>query len=451
MKVKLLLSILSISILGLMAFIKPEKDLKLKPPTDCETLTGINKIICLADAFKATLSASQLATVQLSYSLTDAAKWSNLPQSLSKNRVGIQFGTLNATQLAAAKDLLKAITGTTANEGYAELNALLAADDYLNGLGGGSGYGAGNYYMAFLGTPSTTDLFEIQFGGHHHTVSNTYYNGKIIGATPAFRAAEPSGTFTQSGTTYQPILQEKAAFAAIIASFSSADAAIAKSSMTFNDIVLGPGKDNQFPTTKLGIKVGDLTAAQKSLVLNAIKTYTIDLNADDEALILGRYQAELDETYVVYSGTGTMETKGDYFRIDGPSVWIEYNTQGGIIIKTENHPHSVWRDRKGDYDYGKTTSINPISSFEGKFNIFPNPVVDNTTIELSLDQPAIVTISLTDMNGRKLITDLKNNFSNGNHQITLNTNSLTSGSYNCTLEVKTNEGVKVKTKKLTKI
>ena len=152
-----------------------------------------------------------------------------------------------------------------------------------------------------------------------------------------------------------------------------------------------------------------------------------------------------------FTQAGTMETKGDYFRIDGPSVWIEYNTQGGIIIKTENHPHSVWRDRKGDYDYGKTTSINTISSFEGKFNIFPNPVVDNSTIELSLDQPAIVTISLTDMNGRKLITDLKNNFSNGNHQITLNTNSLTSGSYNCTLEVKTNEGVKVKTKKLTKI
>ncbi len=451
MKFRVILSIFTIAILTLMAFKKPKKVTFSPPPVACETLTGIDKIVCLADAFKATLSASQLATVQLPYTLTDAAKWSNLPQSLYKKRIGIQFGTLSATQLEAAKELLKAMTGTAANEGYAELTALLAADDYLNSIGGGAGYGAGNYFMAFLGTPAKTGLFEIQFGGHHHSVANTYNNGKIIGATPAFRSSEPSGVFTQAGVTYQPILQEKAAFAAIIAGFSTTEAAIAKSASTFNDIVLGPGKDNQFPTTKLGIKVGTLSAAQKTLVLNAIKTYTNDLNAEDEAVILGRYQAELDETYVLFVGTGTMETKGDYIRIDGPSVWIEYNTQGGIIIKTENHPHSVWRDRKGDYNTGQTVGIANLAIFEGKFTVFPNPVADNTMIELGLDQNANVTINVTDMTGRNVLATQKSNFTNGNHQISLNMNALPTGMYNCTLEVKTNEGVKIATKKLTKL
>ena len=429
---------------------KEEKVTFTPPPTACDNVTGIEKIICLADAFKAILSASQLATVQLNYSFADAAKWSNLPQSLSKNRVGIQTGTLSATQLAAAKELLKAMTGTAANEGYAELTALLAADDYLNTAGGGSGYGASNYFMAFLGTPSKTGLFEIQFGGHHHTVSNTYNNGKIIGATPAFRSAEPSSTFTQAGVTYQPILQEKAAFAAIIASFSATQVTTAKSSSSFNDIVLGPGKDYKFPTTSLGIKVGTLSAAQKILVLNAIKTYTDDLNAEDEAVILGRYQAELDETYVVYAGSGTMETKGDYIRIDGPGVWIEYNTQGGIIIKNENHPHSVWRDRKGDYDSGKTTATAEANSFKGDFRVFPNPTSNDLNIKISLENNAQVTVNVIDMTGRKVLTTTQN-LSEGKQNISIDMEKLVTGVYTCSLEVKTEKGVTFATQKVTKM
>jgi hypothetical protein len=314
----------------------------------------------------------------------------------------------------------------------------------LNTAGGGSGYGAGNYYMAFLGTPSKTGLFEIQFGGHHHTVSNTYYNGKIIGATPAFRSAEPSGTFTQAGVTYQPILQEKAAFAAIIAGFSSSEAAIAKSSSSFNDIVLGPGKDNQFPTTKLGIKVSALSAAQKTLVLNAIKTYTNDLNAEDEAVIRGRYQAELDETYVVYAGSGTMETKGDYIRIDGPSVWIEYNTQGGIIIKNENHPHSVWRDRKADYDNGKSlVASKEVVAANNAFSIgtnYPNPFLGFTTIPFTLASPSHVTITVYDLSGRMISVLADEDMNAGNQSVIFNHDNQLQGTYIYKIKVKNNNG-----------
>jgi Protein of unknown function (DUF3500)/Secretion system C-terminal sorting domain len=451
LKLRITLSIFTIAIFALMAFKKPEQVTFSPPPTACETLTGIEKTLCLIDAFKATLSATQLTTVQLPYTFTDAAKWSNLPQSLSKNRVGIQFGTLNAAQLAAAKEILKSITGTVANEGYAELTALLAADDYLNSIGGGAGYGAGNYYMAFLGTPSKTGVFEIQFGGHHHTVANTYNNGKIIGVTPAFRSAEPSGTFTQAGITYQPILQEKATFSAVISSFSSAEAAIAKSSSTFNDVVLGPGKDNQFPTTKLGIKASALSSAQKTLVLNAIKTYTNDLNAEDETVVLGRYQAELDETYIVFSGSGTMETKGDYIRIDGPSVWIEYNTQGGIIIKNENHPHSVWRDRKADYDNAKTTGVTNVATFEGAISVFPNPTNESAMLKISLKNQSQVTVNVIDMTGRMVKKIAPQQLEIGEQQINIPLENLPSGVYNCYIEVKTAQGVTFATQRVTKM
>ena len=311
--------------------------------------TDVAKIVSLAEAFKATLTASQITTLQLAYSKADAIKWSNLPQALSKNRVGLATSTLSAAQLTAFKALLKATTGTPDNEGNAEMLAILAADDYLGANGGGSDYGSGNYYIAFLGTPSTTGLWEFQFGGHHGTNSNTYNGGKLAGATPAFRSTEPFPTYTYGGILYQPLVQEITNFSAMLKALTATEQTTARVSTSQNDIVLGPGKDGVFPTTKKGVKVGDLTVTQKATVIAAIKTYTDDLDDVSAAGILAKYTSELDNTYISYAGSTDLTTKGDYVLIDGPSVWIEFNMQGGVIIRNANHPHSVWRDRTGDY------------------------------------------------------------------------------------------------------
>jgi hypothetical protein len=130
---------------------------------------------------------------------------------------------------------------------------------------------------------------------------------------------------------------------------STTELTTARLTSTFSDLLLGPGKDGQFPTAKSGIKVGDLTLDKKNLVLNAIKTYVQDLDDLNAAAILSKYTLELEDTYIAYSGTTDVNTQNDYVRIDGPNVWIEYSAQGGIVIRNVSHPHSVWRDRSGDY------------------------------------------------------------------------------------------------------
>lgn len=318
--------------------------------TDCASTTGLARVVCLAEAFKATLTATQLTTLQLTYTKANAVRWSNLPEALYRNRVGISLGTLSSTQLTAARALLAAVlVQNVTNEGFDEMEGNLVADDYLGANGGGSDYGRGNYYMAFLGTPSTTSLWELQFGGHHYTMANTYNGGKITGVTPSFRAVEPMAAVTANNRTYQPVEQERKAFADLLAGLSSSELSTAKIATTFTDVLLGPGQDGKFPATRLGLKVGDLSAANKALVLNAIKLYTNDLDTETAATVLAKYTTELDNTYLAYSGTGTMSTQNDYIRLDGPSVWIEYSSQGGIIIRNTPHPHSVWRDRTGDY------------------------------------------------------------------------------------------------------
>ena len=156
-------------------------------PPDCASAKGLERVVCLADAFKATLTNDQMATLQLSYSKTDAVKWSNFPEFAARpRRVGIKLGSLNVTQLKAAKALMGAVMAQNVpNEGFDELEGNLAADDYFGTTTGKTDtFNSGNYYLAFLGTPSTTTLWELQFGGHHYAFANTYKEGKITGVTP---------------------------------------------------------------------------------------------------------------------------------------------------------------------------------------------------------------------------------------------------------------------------
>lgn len=314
----------------------------------CASATGIAKIICLADAFKAQLDATQLATVQRTYAKADAQKWSNLPQALYRGRIGLSFGSMTSTQIQYAKALIKEAAGTTTNEGWDELQQLLNADEYLAANGGGSDYGAANYYIALLGTPATTGTFEIQYGGHHTAFANTYKDGVLTGATPSFRGVEPFTTFTWNSKSNQPLQQEQAAFSTMLTGLSSTNLTAAKLSGTYSDLVVGPQKDAAFPATPSGVKGSSLSSAEKALVLAAIKTYVYDVDDADAATIFAKYTSELDNTYVSYSGTTAMTAINDYVRIDGPSVWIEYSCQHGIIL-SGNHPHSVWRDKTKDY------------------------------------------------------------------------------------------------------
>ena len=346
---------------------------------------GSGDVIALAQAFAATLSDEQKEALNQDYTFANAANWSNLPNALltrggggagggtaptaaptsrptmtgapgdgdgpdqtSTGRVGLQTSSLTDEQWSALQRLLAAATGSTEYEGFDEVIQHLEADDYLAANGGGEEYGRTNYFIAFLGTPSATGTWELQFGGHHLAVANTYTDGVLAGATPSFRGIEPFTTVEQDGDTVQPEQQEVAAFSTLLTSLDETQLAAATLPTAFNDIVLGPGEDWAFPTTSEGVKGSDLTAEQKTLVLAAIETYVGDVDDASAATILAKYESELDDTYIAHVGTTAMDQIGDYIRIDGPSVWIELNMQGGVVLDGA-HPHAVWRDKTSDY------------------------------------------------------------------------------------------------------
>lgn len=309
---------------------------------------NIDRVITLANDFKETLSPTQIADLEFEYTMENIKVWSNLPAALFP-RLGIKIGDLNETQKKAIKSLIKEMTGSVANEGWDEIQQVWLADDFLNTKESGGKYGSGNYYVAFLGKPSMTSTFEIIVTGHHYTIANTYQNGKLVGVTPRFEAVEPF-VFQTNGKTYSPISQEREALSALLQELTESQLSLAKSPNIFTNILLTPSKNWVFPEKHSGLQLVGLQTSQKKIVINAIKTYTDDINDEDAALILAKYVKELENTYITYSGTTSLTNQNDYVRIDGPSVWIEFSVQRGQVLPNEPyHFHSIWRDRETDY------------------------------------------------------------------------------------------------------
>lgn len=310
------------------------------------TCSGLQKtalVVCLANAFEATLTSSQLATAQLSYTLAHAEVWSNLP---SPARNGLEFSSLSTTQLAAALQLAQA---ALSSQGYTRMENIIGANGILGQYT--SGYGAGFYYIAILGTPSTSSAWQLQIGGHHLAFNHTF-NGQYTSATPYFIGNEPA-MFKIAGTLYEPLQGPRDAAYAVTRSIYGNSAALL--SGTFDDVLMGSsGVDaypHTYPTSGRGILYTSLTSAQQAQVKTMIEAWVKDMDAATADSLLKVYEDAnaLAQTYVGYSGDGTLTTQGDYIRVDGPRVWIEFCVQNGIVFNQSYHFHSIWRDKTADY------------------------------------------------------------------------------------------------------
>lgn len=336
-------------------------DQSVTVPAECEAAAAQTaRVVCTAEAFLATLSSEQQAEVVLPLTQENAVSWSNEPAPVTA-RNGIELGGLSEPQRAAAEAVVKAATGSAEDEGFNEAAQLLMADDVINifddeflaSLGDEADippvvFSSDSYHLAFLGTPSTTGTWMLQFGGHHLALNITYRAGEVASATPYHTAVEPL-TWTLDGATYAPLESDRDAMAAMLAGLNDEQLARAQLSETFSDFLLGPGQDGQFPATKEGLAVSSLSDEQKALVLAAMRLWVEDADAATAAEPMGVYEAELGDTYISFSGDASLSNDADYVRIDGPSVWIELVCQPGTVFQDQIHYHTVWRDHERDY------------------------------------------------------------------------------------------------------
>ncbi|MGI4823358.1 MAG: DUF3500 domain-containing protein [Janthinobacterium lividum] len=353
-------------------------------------------VVTAANAFLATLSTAQQATVLQTFNATNVTKWSNFPIAGYNQRIGIRLDALTAAQRTAAMAVVQAATGTAPNEGFNEIQEIRTADDYLVSVGSNSAiFGSNIYFIAFLGTPSTTGTWMLQCGGHHSATNITFGGGNVTGTTPKFEGVEPlsypapNANVLPTGVTYAPQAQEQTGMLAMLSGLTTAQQSTAKLTQTFNDLVVGPQKDGQFPATRVGLPCSQLTSAQQQLVVDAMAPWVKDADDATATSLLTTYTNQLANTYIAYSGTGNLATTGDYVRIDGPNVWIEFVIQNGAEFPTQIHYHTLYRDRARDYGgnfYGSYTTVLGAKAATAAqiFSVYPNPTATGLGLEVVL-------------------------------------------------------------------
>src|SRR3954465_10514044 len=319
------------------------------------------QVVAATNAWLKTLTAAQKKTATYAFSENRSKQQrANFP-AFFKPRTGVAYKDMSTASTAAGLALVKTVLSS---QGYKQYGDIRHADDYLGatdsggGPGGGSAtpaptpaggvtagdgngqFGRNNYYISVFGTPSASTPFMVSFNGHHMTFNLTFGSARPAN-TPEFTGVEPS-SFTIDNTAYTPMKQEAAAVFSLLPKLPAA----AKLSQSFDDVLVGPQKDGQFPGKHRGVQVNSLPAAERKLVTDLITAYVGDVPPAIAKPLIATYEKQYANTYVSYAG-GTTDKPGTYIRIDGPQAWIEFAVQS--TDKGASHYHSVYRDKKHDY------------------------------------------------------------------------------------------------------
>jgi hypothetical protein len=105
------------------------------------------------------------------------------------------------------------------------------------GRGGGIVFGRDEYFIAFLGAPSASSPWMLQFGGHHLAINVTVVGSDNV-MTPSLPAAQPA-RYVLNGQTIRPLGNENDKGFALIAALDENQKKQAILNYQVRDLVLG--------------------------------------------------------------------------------------------------------------------------------------------------------------------------------------------------------------------
>jgi len=107
--------------------------------------------------------------------------------------------------------------------------------------------------------------------------------------------------------------------------------------------VLGPGNDGKAIQPE-GMLASGMNPKQQEMLLDIAHEWVGILNDEGAAAKMTEIKANLARTYFAWSGS-TSNGGLAYYRIQGPTVVIEYAPQQGDL----DHIHTIYRDPTNDY------------------------------------------------------------------------------------------------------
>jgi len=260
-------------------------------------------------------------------------------------RNGLALGELTKPQRDAALEVVAAVLS---KEGYQKAIDIMNADDQLiKKKDNKQKFGTENYYIALFGTPSTTNPWMLQFGGHHLGINVTMV-GKDAVVTPTHTGVQPD-SYMRAGKTIRPLGPENDLAFKLVNSLNAEQQMQAVLGAKPKNLVLGPGQDGKTVSPE-GLKCNTLSEAQRATLMELVGAWVHILPSEPASKRLSAIKSKLDDTYFAWYGP-TTNGSAAYFKVQGPTIFIEYSPQGGT-----GHIHTIIRDPSNDY--GKALTKN---------------------------------------------------------------------------------------------
>jgi len=302
------------------------------------------KAVAAANRFMAMLDPGQKDSTVFPFDGDERLNYHFVPL----RRKGITFNDMNDEQKRAALDLMRTCMSEESFQKVAQIRQL---DDVLKVLENRKPEDhfrdPGNYHISIFGIPSANSIWGWRFEGHHISFNFSFDKQTLTAGTPAFLGSNPAIVLSGPEKGKQVLKEETDKGFALLHSLNNAqlqkaviDTAAFKDILTFD-------KRSAMLGNPVGIKYAELNKEQQALMLQLIGTYVhrfTKLFADD--MLKEIEHTGLDNLWFAWAGSTKEELgKGTYYRVQGPTIVIEYdNTQNNA-----NHVHSVVRDLKHDF------------------------------------------------------------------------------------------------------
>jgi hypothetical protein len=314
--------------------------------------TTTSQIVRAAKAFLSTLDQTQRGSVVFAFDDNQQrARWSNLPTKFVP-RAGLSLKELTPPERTAALALVSSVLSP---KGFEKVQQIMEADEVLKGNENNNPlFGKDLYYISILGTPSETEPWMLQFGGHHLALNITIAGQRGV-LTPTLTGAQPA-LYTLNGKTVRPLGQESDKALALLNALDEGQRKQAILGFRLADLVLGPGQDGKVIQPE-GLKASNMTEAQRAMLLDVISEWASIAHESAAAARMAEIKADIKDTWFAWSGPVTVNPGSNitaYYRIQGPHLVIEYapQTLGG---NPALHVHTMYRDPTNDYGRRFTT------------------------------------------------------------------------------------------------
>jgi Protein of unknown function (DUF3500) len=306
--------------------------------------TGRSPLAAAATRFLESLSDDARRRATYRFGDPERVRWHwTIPERVPRN--GLPLGDMTPTQRRRALELLRVSSSAA---GYRKSLDIVRLQGVLRQAGtAGSSFDPDRYYVTVFGNPEGAGVWGWRFEGHHLSRHFTVV-GERVSVYPFFLGAWPTRADSSYGGLprgYRTMPREEDAARALVRSLGLRQRRVAifqEESLTDHVTQNRPRVSALEP---VGVRVGDLSSAQRRLVTEIVQTYMGVLPDGIARRSLGRIgRAGFDRLRLGWAGS-LEPNQPHYYRLQGPTFLLEFDNSRN----EGTHIHSVWRDFREDF------------------------------------------------------------------------------------------------------